>query len=271
MVYHLNQGIGRRGLMRGVALVGGVAGAGLLAACSRASTQASSTPAAPESPKADTISPDVGKTPEAGSLPTTEQLAGFTPEQIMQSIQDYLGVSKTPAEYAQGRVDVINMIMQAGCTKAEVDEHMYAANSNAGTFSAYINERYVKPFDRAIEASGERNESAVIAWYETFFSAPHMRGAASLELESATPYRAIATIGDISVTKGSADSTKSPFTVSFATTITDNFKESGVGALFPRSEEPLDTAYTFTTDVVPSEKDSKTVLTSTGTSMTRTK
>lgn len=251
-----------------VALLGAV---GVTAGCSTGTeAKAGSTPDTSASAQG-SATPDINKNPEDGALPAAEQLAGMTPEQITQTIVDYLGIAQTPAEYAQRRIDVINMILEAGTTKAEVDKYMFGAGGGSDAYLTYIKTNYLTAYEQAIEAPGEKNAAAGLEWDASFFAAAHVRGAASKALKSTTPYKATATLGQVDVTKGSATSTKEPFSEVFTFTLTDNYKESGVGQLFPSSEVPLDMAFKFTTDVVPSTKNGKAVLTSTGLSSLRTK
>lgn len=269
-----NGNMTRRGfidILRGGAAIAALGAVGVTAGCSTGTeAKADKTPGVSTSAQG-SASPDVIKNPENGALPTAEQLAGLTPEQITQAIMDYLGLAETPADYAKRRVDVINMTLQAGCTKAEVDENMLGTGKNGATFLTYINTRYVTSYQQAIETPGEKNAAAGLEWDNAFFAAAHLRGAVSLAAKSATPYKAVASLGDVNVTKGNPASTKEPFSEVFTLTLTDNYKESGVNQFFPNSELPLDLGYQFTTDVVPSVKNGKPVLTSTGLSSLRTK
>lgn len=259
----------RRNFFKGAATIGGAAILAELTGCMPVDAKAGDTPPAGTAPASTGKSPDTGKSPEAGALPTIEQWAEFTPEQVTQSAQDYLGVAKTPSEYAQRRVDMMNIMMQVGSTKAEVNEHMLSTGSSGGTYLAYVNERYVVPLYQAVETPGEANEANAIAWYKAFFTEPHLRYAISQVLGYSVPYEAKATIGETSVTKGDANSSATPFTVSFDFKVTDNFVESKVNTMQPSTESALNDDYSFTSKVVPSNKDGKALLPSVGTVMVR--
>ena len=255
----------RRGFFKGVALAVGAAAAGdLLSGCMPTKAEAGGTPPADTASASTAKSPDVSKTPDAGALPTIEQWAEFTPEQVTQAVQDYLSVAKTPVEYAQRRVNLLNLMVQVGGTKAEVEEHFLGTGKDAGTYLAYVDEKYVVPLYRGIEVAGESNEADAIAWYKAFFAAPHLRNAISKAMGGSVPYEAKVSIGETSVTKGDASSSATPFSVSYGFKVTDNFVESKVNTMRPSGEKALQNAYSFTTDVIPVKKDGKTLLSSTG-------
>lgn len=246
----------------GVALAG--AGLEALTGCMPVDAKAGDTPPAGTAPAATDKSPETGKSPEAGTLPTLEQWAAFTPEQATQTVQDYLSAAKTPAEYTQRRVNLMNLMMQVGSTKAEVEENFLATGKDAGTYLAYVNEKYIVPHYRGTEVAGESNEANVIAWYEKFFAAPKLRYAISRAMGYSVPYEAKATIGETSVTKGDATSSATPFSVSFGLKVTDNFAESKVNTMRPSGEKALALDCSFVSDVIPVKKDGKTLLSSTG-------
>jgi hypothetical protein len=163
MIYHFNQGIGRRGLFRGVALVGsGAIGAEILAACS-SPHGGDSTPSAAASPTTVTTPANMPEQwlPANGDFLSSEKLQAMTPEQLAVAGQIKVASVKTLGDLGNEIGYRINAMTGAGRTLEDLRPFMAADGqineSNTEAYIEAVQAKYLLPLTQSISLWNSSN------------------------------------------------------------------------------------------------------------------